>query len=242
MNFSGRTFFGETSFGRLIQEISTFEYLDGQRKPSPKKLPKGHPVTFNKAPLFHNCKLHQNTTFDGSIFPEPSSDPTENDIAARAYRTLKLAFSQHQAVREEHRFFRLEMAEEAARAPGRLKWMFLLYSYFSDYGFSLNRPMYLLLATFPIFALIYSWLADLTLCWYWAEDCQIKSELWQFTLMQTLPLPGFDKWSESLREGLSLKGGWKIALLPVFVMLHKAIALLAVFLFGLALRNLFKMK
>ncbi len=230
VDFSGRTFTRKTSFGML------FESYDGE-------LPKKRPVTFEKAPLFHNCKLYQDTTFDGAEFPKPSSDPTENDIAARAYRTLKLAFSQHQAIREEQKFFRLEMVEEAARATRRLnKWMFWLYSYFSDYGFSLYRPICLLLATFFIFILIYSCLADLTFCWWWAEDCQIKSELWQFTLIQTLPLPGFDKWSESLREGLFPKGDWQSVLLTVFVMLHKAIAFLAVFLFGLALRNLFKMK
>lgn len=238
-DFSGRTFTAATSFGRVIKNVTT-EYRVEDEYVIKVVVPKGQHVTFGKAPLFHGCKLHQDTTFDGAEYPKPSSDPTENDTAARAYRSLKLAFSQHQATREEQFFFRKEMAEETARAPCTLKWLFWLYSRFSDYGFSLWRPMVLLFLTLPIFALIYSCLACLTPCWLWTEGCQIKSELWQFTLMQALPLPGFDKWSESLRECLFLKhpSAW----LPFFVMLHKTIALLALFLSGLALRNLFKMK
>ncbi|MFA6163454.1 MAG: hypothetical protein WC685_08500 [Methylobacter sp.] len=113
VDFSGRTFEGRTSFG----------CIDAHRR-----------TKFAKAPLFHNCKLHQDTTFDRAEFPEPSSDPTENDIAARAYRTLKLAFSQHQATHDEQRFFRLEMAEEAQRAPQCVRrLLFRPYSFFSDY-------------------------------------------------------------------------------------------------------------
>jgi len=238
-DFSNRSFIGRTSFARFSEVVTIFEYSpDG--KQIEKNISHNYPVKFTKAPLFHNCKLHQDTTFDGAKYPKPSSDPTENDTAARAYRTLKLAFSQHQATREEQLFFRLEMAEEAARAPCTLKWLFWLYSHFSDYGYSLSRPMVLLFLTLPVFALIYNHLAGFTPCCLWTDSCQIKSELWQFTLMQALPLPGFDKWSESLRECLFLKH--PSATLPIFVMLHKTIALLALFLSGLALRNLFKMK
>jgi len=66
-------------------------------------------VVFGAAPKFHGCELHQDTSFEGAEFPKP----TGSEEAARAYRTLKLAFSKQQAIREEQRFFRLEMEEEA---------------------------------------------------------------------------------------------------------------------------------
>lgn len=243
VDFSGREFNGPTSFGRLNYSMSA-------KRPTPdgnfseNTLSQGHPVEFDKAPLFHNCKFHQDTTFDGAKFPEPSSDPTENDTAARAYRTLKLAFSQHQATREEQHFFRLEMAEEATRAPLRINWLYRLYSFFSNYGFSLSRPTFLLLGVLPVFVLFYRLLAGLglNLCLPWQTDCQIRYNLLQFGLLQSLPLPGLDKWSDSLRQTLFPTEGLSSLLLAAAVMLHKAISLLALFLFGLALRNLFKMK
>ncbi len=233
VNFSGRKFEAPTSFGCIL-----LQHASNQKE----KSSSNRPVTFGRVPLFHNCKLYQDTTFDHAIFPEPSPYPIDNDIAARAYRTLKLAFAQHQAIREEQRFFCLEMAEEAKRAPFRLRLLFDMYRWISDYGFSLSRPTYLLLGTLPIFLLLYSWLADLAPCFFWQDNCQVRYDLLQFTLMQSLPLPGLDKWSDTLRQGIFEKQGWQNVALTLFVMLHKAISLLVVFLFGLALRNLFKMK
>lgn len=247
VDFSGRTFEGHTSFGCINAYW---------------------PTKFGKVPLFHNCKLHQDTTFDGAEFPEPSSDPVENDIAARAYRTLKLAFSQHQAIREEQRFFRLEMAEETAKLTSTRQQtsrkkqfsflrllketknishytricLFFSYKCFSNYGFSFGRPMLLLFFALLVFLGVYTWLAVLTPCLLTHADCQIHYDLIQFTLLQTLPLPGLDKWSDGLRSELFSKGGWKSVAFTAALMIHKAISLLAVFLFGLALRNLFKMK
>jgi len=57
-------------------------------------------------------------------------------------------------------------------------------------------------------------------------------------------LPGLDKWSDSLRQCLfpTASGAWQGIMLAGILMLHKAFSLLAFFLMGLALRNLFKMK
>ena len=224
-DFSGRSFTGATSFGRLSND-----YVFNQA------------VGFGKAPLFHNCKLNQDISFDGADFPNPLSNPADDDNAARAYRTLKLAFAQQQAFREEQKFFRLELAEEEKRAPLKQRWLFWLYRWTSDYGFRLDRPALLLLATFLVFMLIYDGLTGLTPCFSWQTDCRFNYELLQFALLQSLPLPGLDKWSDSLRQSLFTDPGWRSALLPLAVMLHKGISLLAVFLLGLALRNLFKMK
>ena len=218
VDFSGRKFEGRTSFGRLPCQVEIFRYNPDGKVVS-QLLPEGKSVQFGKAPLFHNCKLHPDTTFDGDDqqFPKPSSNLSENDTAARAYRTLKLAFSQHQATHEEQRFFRLEMAEEEKRSSFRLRLLFGAYRFLSCYGFSLIRPMFLLLL-FPllIFAMIYSWLAELTLCFLWLDElCHIRIDFLKFSLMQTFPLPGLDKWSDSLRQYLFPEQGLGLTFLGV---------------------------
>lgn len=224
-DFSGRIFTGPTSFSRLSNDFV-----------------QNHPVIFSKAPLFHNCKLNQDISFDGAVFPAPQSDINEGDSAIRAYRTLKLAFAQQQAFREEQKFFRLELEEEEKRASKKQRWLFFLYRWISGYGFRLDRPALLIFFTFVIFILVYGVLAGLSPCFSWQEYCRINYQLIQFSMIQSLPLPGLDKWGYSLQEELFKKNDWHSAFLTISMMLHKGVSLLGVFLVGLALRNLFKMK
>lgn len=106
-NFSGRIFGGRTSFGKMSsissnlgknKEVITTEVsiLDES-------------TNFAYVPNFHGAQLNQDTLFEGAKFP-PFCGKIE---AIHAYRALKLAFSAHQATREEQFFFRNEMAEEA---------------------------------------------------------------------------------------------------------------------------------
>lgn len=225
-NFSGRLFTGVTSFSTL----SIGSYRD-------------QPVKFRKVPLFHNCKLSQDISFDGALFPKPNSESSFDDDAIRAYRTLKLAFAQQQAFREEQKFFRLELAEEENRSSQKQRWLFFVYRWISDYGFSLSRPAFILLASPLLFTFLYAMLSGLRPCFSWAEDCQINFHLVQYSILQSLPLPGFEKWSNDLKEHLFARlQGWNIVFLPLIIMIHKGISLIAIFLLGLALRNLFKMK
>lgn len=217
VDFSGRQFNGQTSFGKFAGVTSTF---------------------FGKAPKFHNCKLNQDTTFDGAIFPVPEG----SDEAARAYRTLKLAFSQQHAIRQEQRFFKLEMAEEAAGATGFPKFLYKTYFFCSDYGFSIRRPAILLVVTLLIMMLIYGGLSYLSNCVPNTNSCRLNTVLIEFSLMQSLPLPGLEKLSDTLRGQLFPNQGLISLGVTVAVILHKSISLLALFLIGLAIRNLFKIK
>lgn len=193
---------------------------------------------FSGVPKFHNSKLSQNTTFQNADWPHPSG----SDTATRAYRTLKLAFSQQQAIREEQRFFKLEMAEETKAAPWYKKPLYAAYWAFSDYGFSVARPFILLLATLVIFAALYGSSAGLSACLPFQNACNINSSWAEFSLLQSLPLPGLDKLSDTLRGKLFPTEGLTSIGVTVAVILHKALSLLALFLMGLALRNLFKLK
>jgi len=75
---------------------------------------------FVSAPMFFSSKLTLNTSFNRAVFPKAMG----NEKAANAYRTLKLAFAQQQAIREEQRFYRLEMAEEASGETGYRRWLY----------------------------------------------------------------------------------------------------------------------
>jgi hypothetical protein len=193
---------------------------------------------FLQAPKFHGCELHQDTSFDNADFPSA----TGSEEAARAYRTLKLAFSKQQAIREEQRFFRLEMEEETQRETGLKRWLFQAYKTLSDYGFSIKRPLTYgglsVLALTVVYGLL-SWLGQ---CGMTVQTCHFAPQWLEFSLLQTLPLPGLDKLSEAASKVFWPEGAWWGLCLSALVIIHKTLSLTALFLTGLALRNLFKLK
>lgn len=248
VDFSDRHFEGVTEFtrtrfpifvpfmmedrisGRTANDVVSFE--SGQVG-----LPEGRHVVFATVPEFFQCKLHQNSSFDGAIFPTAQG----TDEAARAYRVLKQAFSTQQATREEQRFFRLEMAEEAKAAENSsdpAQWLYIAYRELADFGFSVRRPALLLGVTLLLMLPLYAWQAGLQACWTSSADCSMTGPLIQFASAHALP--GFEKLAEPASRTLfgDQLGVWTVLTL----LLHKAISVLALFLIGLALRNLFKMK
>ena len=176
ISFQGATFQGRVNFSnREFTDTADFSALKKDVSPDDKVviLPAGTPTTFAVAPLFHNATLHPDTSFDGVQFldvGEPDRDRASIESAAHAYRTLKLAFSGQQATRQEQQFLRLEMAEEALLAPSVREWLrgqrehdlpprfyYTIYRLLSDYGFSIWRPVVLLLASLSV--LFLPWLA-----------------------------------------------------------------------------------
>lgn len=218
VTFQDRTFLGPTSFDH---------------------------TTFKGVPKLHGCKLHQDTSFDGADFKAPASPE-----AARAYRTLKLAMAQQQATREEQGFFRLEMQAENALATGPRRILFDVYENLSNYGFSLSRPLWFWLICLIGFSLAHGALADLShgvrvgAGWLpkgvdWARTI----DLGEYVLINAVPLPGFDKVQSELREVLFRPDTGGLGRIVILLdVIHKILALVALFLAGLALRNLFKMK
>lgn len=205
-------------------------------------LPKGRAVRFAWAPDFFQCRFHQNTSFDGASFP--AADGSED--AARAYRVLKLAFSEQQATREEQRFFKLEMQEEAASENGWKRWLYSAYEITSDFGFSVWRPLVTLvllpaLVGMFLYLLCMSfhhpklWLSAL------AQDSALTSEWLQFSFANMAPLPDGELLKD-LREALFGSNTYAAVIALKLETLQKVLALAGYFLFGLALRNLFKMK
>jgi len=238
MDFSGAEFQGKVDFSNR-KFTATTRFVDGD-------LDKRPHCIFGSVPLFHGSELHQDTSFEGAVFPQA----TGSDGAVSAYHTLKLAFSKQQAVRKEQLFFRLEMVEErighwnkAKQAWRRFKllagfregltWiLYKAYSLLSDYGFSVARPLLLLVATWFLFASIYgSYSSGETVCVVWQPGCVLQETWLSYSLQQALPLTGFDKLKYAI-ENVPI--GW--------LFIHKTLSLAALFLIGLALRNLFKLK
>ena len=232
-SFQGRRFLDATDFGMTKKDIAVLQ-PGGEKR----VIPKGTPTRFFGVPNFHGCALHQNTSFDGAEFKAPPSPE-----AARAYRTLKLAFAQQHALREEQKFFRLEMQAEAGTARFPRKQLFRLYEACSDYGFSLRRPIGLWLITLVVLGALYGWQTAPPFILNNGQQMNwpVMLQWVQYTLINAVPLPGSELTLKELRGplfGSTAPSLW----LTVLEMLHKTISFVSLFLVGLALRNLFKMK
>lgn len=123
-----------------------------------------------------------------------------------------------------------------------------IYAKTSDYGFSLRRPAITLLCVAITIGLIHGGLANAEASKWQAmlpsADFDLDRTLqWlRYVAINTLPVPGFDKTQMELRDALFGKDGAIVSIAMGLEMIHKVISLGCVFLLGLALRNLFKMK
>jgi hypothetical protein len=250
--FNGTKFHGEAIFiDRAFKSTTDFGPLyPWHLAPTAEKQNFHYPLItteFRKAPHFHGCQFHQDTCFDKANFLAPPSPK-----AARAYRTLKQAMEQLKATREEQKFFRLEMKAEHPSLPFGKRWISTIYSLFSDYGFSLWRPMTWLFTLSLLFGILYGVLANAC-----ASDANCAKIAWaantgsttdrtsaviKYTLASVSPVPGLDRMQTELRPPLFGHHGWIPITALVLEILHKIVALVMAFLFALALRNLFKMK
>lgn len=251
VDFSGIEFVGKTRFSKSFvdgnifwperEESGQVKFTGGKaKKLASFELELGIPLVFGSPPIFHNCKFNQDVSFDGAEFPNSSG----HESSIRAYRTLKLAFAQMQAVREEQQFFRLEMAEEHKAIKGSGRWLHSAYALLSDYGFSTLRPFLLLMFTLLAALVGYGLLAEYSICVPFLSNCSLSKDWFEFGLINAVPLPGLDKYAEDIRAKLFVLNLHPASQLMItaIVILQKSFSILAFFLIGLALRNSFKMK
>lgn len=247
VDFGQRSFKGPTTFSsipkksklHLIKLDTIGDIVYGQHIGIPIMVEKENIprlTIFSVAPNFHGCELNQDTSFDGVIFPKAQG----TEKSARAYRTLKLAFSKQQAVKEEQRFFKLEMDEEAKIAFSFRKkypWigqrpLFLIYKGISDYGYSVGRPLILLILSLIIFSTIYSYYDDVCFFFEFKKTCSLNTDAMLYGIIQILPLLGLAK--KDFLDELNI---------PIlFIIFQKIISYPLLFLIGLALRNAFRIK
>ena len=261
VDFSGRKLAGNINFGyerkyTTEKRIKLKKEAKGQivysDDPGSRGLPdweyevlERRPITtFSAPPVFHDCTIGQGFHIHEDIeFPRPSINRRN---AADAYRTLKLAFSKLQAIREEQRFFKLEMEEETLRETGLKRQLFVAYKYFSDYGFSITRPFTLLI----VFPALYVSLFNAFLIEYQIYQCYDFfnqapiSIFWNWltwSFISIVAVPGVDLGKE-IRPLLFGAGSFISFIALMIEIIQKALALAGFFLIGLALRNLFKLK
>ncbi|GHA71717.1 hypothetical protein GCM10009007_10760 [Formosimonas limnophila] len=218
-----------------------------------KKLESRDTVFFKVPPIFHGAKLPQDCSFVHANFP----DPLGKEEYERSYRTLKLALAQHGSIREEQRFFQLEMAEELARIESKPKlnwsksclhnigvtakkmWRFVFYETgrsrliilyrLMGYGVSVKRPLLALLVV--LIAMMVS--------------LGFKNGF-AFNLSGDGVWNGFSRLSCAISTLVPLLGSPKscegLQSIPVLTEIFKVIGYTLTFLVGLALRNHLKMK
>jgi len=233
-NFRGVSFGGPVDFSnRKFLHSTQFSVQPETRKQT----------IFAQAPQFYNSELHQNTSFDSAVFNSPSSvDSSE----ARAYSTLRHAMSKVQANRDEHRFLALELDAERAFDKNATSILYRLYRMFSGYGFSLRRPIILLIVVPTLLAfLIYGVATALWNCEGLSSlqcgiDPSLFSRLLAFTLLHSLPPLGIDKLIDGNIHSLFADEQMR-SVLPVIVF-QKIATLGGWFFIALGLRNLFRMK
>lgn len=241
--FRNRAFIGSTSF-----DASPAAFL--VIAPEGSRIVEARRTRFMGVPNFHGCTLHQDTVFEEESF----ENVPRTKEAAHAFRTLKLAMSKEQATREEQMFFRLEMDAERAYGPCWKKGLISIYNCVSRYGFSLYRPIVVWSAAVLICGLVHACLADLSLLRERGDNPHWSSLL-QYVSINALPFPGSDLVQESVRCDLFPKrtacpnspdprppDSEHRSAAVLVEGIHKTLSVIMLFLIGLALRNLFKMK
>jgi hypothetical protein len=214
-NFNGRKFLGQTSF---------------------------RAARFAKPPRFFEATLHQDTDLDADYQGRNAPD------AERCFRALKLVMSKYQAHREELDFFALEMeARRLKEKSPAVMWLYDTYDRYSDYGRSVRRPVkalcWVVAVSFFLYAYInivltYSSCLPTLGCKVVIDNGQL-GRLLSFTLSQSLPF---------IRDALgSQASGLPTEELPslivrIIAFFQGLFSLILLFLVGLGLRNLFRLK
>lgn len=256
MDFSGAIFKGKSKFtNRHFAENTSFGATNtAVRVPDHSVLGRTHYyqsggiTTFHRAPDFHGCRFHQSIDLHYTNFVQEYGEE-----AAICYRTLRMTMEQIKAVREEQRFFRMEMHAERTTQQGWRNFFSTFYWLLSDFGLSPIRPLILTGVMAIAFTILHSGLSTFG----WSSDlyngCHsaIKSDpnlhrqyIARYVITNAIPLPGTEKTQEFLRNKLfdECKRPWVMTVASILELMHRATSLVALFLLGLSLRNLFKMK
>ncbi len=203
-------------------------------------------TVFHKAPEFIGSKLHHRTLLKNTKFPK------EFGYAVNEYRVLKNAFAELKNTRQELRFFRREMQEEMHNANGSLRRWLQAYQFFSDFGFSVCRPLMGLIALFFIslsVSLLLAYRNEIAI----AASPSLKGSYWEsidwgmtfkyisFSFGNALPFFSGGKFDSNLICELFGTGAVP-EVVKIIALGQQCLSLVFWFLVGLAIRNKFKLK
>ncbi len=175
VTFEKTTFKGQVSFvNRSFLTTTTFEQC-----------------VFEKAPEFHGCFFHEDTTFP----PIHYFLNTKGAEAVRRYRVLTLAMGKLGAREEEAMFYALEQKSLRCNphTPNWVKLFSWLYEVTSDYGQSLVRAMVSMTLIFCVFFSTYLFIASPHINPRLDLDWNLITEALYFNINQTIhPFNGLD--------------------------------------------------
>jgi hypothetical protein len=178
-------------------------------------------------PLFSGAKLHQGTVWRGITWPPPSKNTVEAGRFLDAYACLKLEMNRLQKHEDEFDFFALELQSRRVLL-GRWGWglPIAIYGAFSDFGRSYLRPLV---------ALFY--LALICTLAFLSSDSLSPWQSLGLSFANSLNVFGFRK--DFFEPAV-------IARLPAWLDVISAtqtiLGAILLFLFGLGIRNKFRMK
>jgi len=155
-------------------------------------------------------------------------------------RTIKVAMGAARNEIMEQRYYRFQLLarREQAGVPRIERWVSHLFGYAADYGLSLTRPLIGLGLLLLVFTVIYA------IFWHatgrFGSDGLIKSI--EMAASRMFPFGAFELVSKSWFEAIACRGAYPFTLLcaRLFATLQSLLALLLIFLFGLAVRRRFK--
>jgi hypothetical protein len=219
-NFVGTTFSGGVHFTETMFEKSA-SFVNAKMK----LMASFECATFKlEPPKFFGAKLHQGTVWRGITWPFAPKDNGEAGRFIDAYECLKLEMERLKKHEDELDFFALELQSRRVLLGPWLGWPIWLYGVLSSYGRSYMRPLG---ALFMVTA-IGTWAL-----WYF--DARTYGEALGLSAANTLNVFGF-------RKDFGLAIDTPFAWLEVMSAIQTIFGTILLFLFGLGIRNKFRMK
>jgi hypothetical protein len=175
-------------------------------------------------PKFFGAKLHQGTVWRGIKWPPKPKDKKEAGAFIDAYACLKLEMDRLKKHEDELDFFALEMESRRVLLGPVRGLPIALYGLLSGYSRSYVRP---LVAFFMV--------AIVGAVAFWYFDARTYGEALGLSVANMLNVFGF-------RRDFGLEFDTPLAWLKVFSAVQTIFGTILLFLFGLGIRNKFRMK
>ncbi len=181
-------------------------------------------IFYRKPPLFFNAKLHQGTVWRATTWPPNPEDKDEAGRFIDAYACLKLEMDRLKKHEDELDFFALELQSRRALVGPWRGFPTALYGALSNYGRSYAWPFLWLLAVVALGVLAFT------------GPLSFEKSL-GLSVANTLSILGLRKELIDASVITSLS-----PLLKVFSAIQTILGTILLFLFGLGIRNKFRMK
>jgi len=204
-------------------------------------------VQFKEAPQFYGAGMSSENDFEHSTYGNITrANASESE---RAYRTLKAKMSEQQHHRAEALFFAKEMeAKKYSDGSPVAKVFYFTYGVLSSFGQSVMRPLLGFLVVLVVFGTIYAMASERAAIKTCNAGCKLQfdggraADLVRMSFFQSIPF--LDTAKANVEASSKRLFGQRRP--PRYVLVAQAFeALLAglfLFLIGLALRNLFRLR